>query len=316
MSGRLRVDHLVRSERNALVNRSLNRLTQQRGDESWLAARLSDPKTRLIPVWRQRNLISTRHQTAAWLSPEDCAGLVPYDNRAIFLGQRDGLHYFTFEIENDTDPLTDGSIAAAGSFEDLRKFGPILPDEDLSLLAYAKGICYWHSRHRFCGVCSSPTVLHKAGHLRKCRNPACQTVEFPRTDPAIIVLVCTDDDCCLLGRQPRWPKGRFSTIAGFVEPGESVEQAVVREVWEETGINATRMTYQSSQPWPFPGSLMLGFHADAKRQPVRLNDAELEEAGWFTRGQIVDALNGHGPVSLPPAISISHRLIADWCRER
>ena len=163
---------------------------------------------------------------------------------------------------------------------------------------------------RFCGNCGSQTAIREGGYMRVCTNDDCGQRHFPRMDPAIIVLV-TCGERCLLGRKPVWPEGMYSTIAGFVEPGESIEDAVVREVREETGVEVAEMCYRSSQPWPFPTSLMLGFRARAKSEAIRVEQDELEDARWFTRAEMQEALD-QDRLRLPPAISISRRLIEDW----
>ena len=166
-------------------------------------------------------------------------------------------------------------------------------------------------RHRFCGSCGAATLPRRNGRVMVCTRPGCETEFFPRVDPAVIVLV-TDGDRALLGRQPGWPPGRYSTIAGFVEPGESLEEAVAREVREEAQVEIGPPRYVSSQPWPFPASLMLGFVAPwASGEPV-IGDEELEDARWFTRGQVRDALAGRGPLRLPPPLAIARRLVDGW----
>jgi NAD+ diphosphatase len=165
---------------------------------------------------------------------------------------------------------------------------------------------HWREHHRYCGRCGSPTLALQGGHVMQCSDPTCARQQFPRLDPAVIVLV-TDGERALLGRQPAWPPGRYSTIAGFVEPGESLEDAVAREVREETGVVIDEAVYHSSQPWPFPSSLMLGFTAHASQTAIDLSDEELEDAGWFTRAQIAA-----GEIALPTTHSISFRLIEDW----
>jgi NAD+ diphosphatase len=169
---------------------------------------------------------------------------------------------------------------------------------------------YWHCRHRFCGVCGSPTESIEGGYQRTCTSAQCGHQHFPRIDPAIIVLV-TSEEQCLLGRQPMWPKGMVSTIAGFVEPGESLEDAVIREVHEETGVEVNGVHYHSSQPWPFPSSLMLGFSATATNRNIRVDEHELENASWFTRRALHDQLRC-GALRLPSPVSISFRLIQHW----
>ena len=177
-------------------------------------------------------------------------------------------------------------------------------------MAHARAMVYWHCRHRFCGVCGSPTKSIEGGYQRTCTNAQCSHQHFPRTDPAIIVLV-TSGEQCLLGRQPTWPKGMVSTIAGFVEPGESLKDAVIREVREETGVAVNGVLYHSSQPWPFPSSLMLGFSATATSRNIRIDAHELENASWFTRKALHDQLRC-GALRLPSPVSISFRLIQDW----
>ena len=184
--------------------------------------------------------------------------------------------------------------------------GGLLPEQQAGVLSYARAMLYWRSRHRYCGACGAPTRVASAGHVMKCTNDACGIDHFPRLDPAIIVLA-TDGERALLGRQASWPAGRYSTIAGFVEPGESLEDAVAREVLEETGVTVLESTYHSSQPWPFPSSLMIGFTALAAAEAVPRADEELEDVRWFTRQEIAAGFPG-----LPPPQSVSFRLIEHW----
>ncbi len=312
-SGVVTVDHLQQARQNGLVNSTFDRITHRRDDLEWIARRLHDDRTHFVPVWRQKNLVRVDRPQAATLTQKDMTRPESLVESSILLGRHERDTYFAYLIDDKRDPADAHVLPADTAFEDLRRLGPVLDDWDASLLAYAKGICYWHERHRFCGVCGSPTANSKAGHLRLCTSSACGVSHFPRTDPAIIVLVFREDRC-LLGRQARWPEGVYSTLAGFVEPGESAEQAVLREVSEETGIKIQRMSYQSSQPWPFPSSLMLGFHATAQSTEIQRNDNELEDARWFTRSQVFDAMAGCGSIKLPPAFSVSRRLIESWCK--
>jgi NAD+ diphosphatase len=193
----------------------------------------------------------------------------------------------------------------------LRPLAPLLPPDSASLLAYARALALWKARHRHCGVCGSPNLPARAGHVMRCSRQGCGTENFPRLDPAIIVLV-TDatGEHVLLGRPASWAPGRYSTIAGFVEPGESLEDAVIREVDEETGVQVDDVEYVASQPWPFPSSLMLGFRAIARTRAITLRDGELEDARWFTRADLAA-----GNPALPPAGAISARLIDAWLGE-
>jgi NAD+ diphosphatase len=205
------------------------------------------------------------------------------------------------------------SLAEWGQFQELRQVATLLETPDAAILAHARAMVYWHQRHRFCGDCGSPTEPCEGGYLRVCTNAQCGQHHFPRSDPAIIVLV-ESGNRCLLGRKPSWPEGLYSTIAGFVEPGECIEQAVIREVGEETGVRVGEIHYQSSQPWPFPSSLMLGFRARAADPTIRVDQHELQDARWFTREEIRSGLL-EGRLRLPANISVSHRLIESWFDE-
>jgi NAD+ diphosphatase len=282
----------------------VDRASDRRKDRAWLAAALEDAATRFVPVWRSRSLVRGGDTPGAVLLQRATLGefetaLAP--GAAILLGQFQGHAVFAVELDAPEPP----HLAEAAEFADLRLAGALLPSDEAGLLAYARALVYWRRRHRWCGTCGAATQPASGGHVMHCA--ACDTDYFPRIDPAIIVLV-SDGERALLGRQASWPPGRYSTIAGFVEPGESLEDAVVREVHEETGARVADVAYHSSQPWPFPSSLMVGFLATASGQdPIVRHDAELEDARWFTREDIAT-----GRVGLPPPQSISFRLIAEW----
>jgi NAD+ diphosphatase len=290
-------------QRNIFAGPYLDRAAHLREDPAWFAAALADKRSRAIPVWNLRNLIAEDDPPRAMYL--DLTQIEPERRNSedlILLGRLGDTNYFTFDIESIDPP----SLLPGTRFEDLRLLASILPIDEAGLLGYARAIVSWRRRHRFCGICGAKTVSAKSGHVLVCSNPVCRHEQFPRIDPAIIVLV-SDGERALLGRQASWPLGRYSTIAGFVEPGESLEDAVTREVFEETGIEVDRIEYHSSQPWPFPASLMLGFTAHAMTAEVHLNDQELEDARWFTRADL--AANG---ALLPLRQSISFRLIEHW----
>jgi len=227
----------------------------------------------------------------------------------LYLGSEDGVPYFAVV---GALPRRLGATP-----QGLREVGAALGDRDAGLLVHAVGLANWHATHTHCPRCGAPTRSTRGGSVRQCEADGSQ--HFPRTDPAVIMLVTDGADRAVLGRQAVWPPRRFSTLAGFVEPGESAEQAVVREVGEEAGIAVWDVTYRGSQPWPFPASLMLGFRAvcDPDAEPVP-RDGELEQARWFTRRQLREAGawdGGSAEVLLPPPISIAHRLLADWAAE-
>jgi NAD+ diphosphatase len=205
-------------------------------------------------------------------------------------------------------PPENGLSVPGASFEELRALVPLLPEDQAQLLIYARALLVWRARHCHCGVCGAPTTARSAGHVLVCTR--CGTEFFPRIDPAIIVLV-SDTRRALLGRQRSWAPGRYSALAGFVEAGESLEEAVGREVEEETGVQVGWVRYFASQPWPFPASLMLGFHAHAREAPVRL-DGELEDARWFELEQLRSA----DETLLPPPHTIARRLIEAWIQEQ
>ncbi len=308
------MDHFSRSSLNFFVSRSVDRMTTRRPDAEWIRERIRDQRTRIVPVWRSRNLLAGEEAlTPVLLSVADLQDYPALEQSAVLLGQRGDTVFFAVELpaESEDAPRRYGGGA---DFRELREAGPLLGSEDGALLAYARGIIHWHRRNRYCGDCGSPTQSADGGHARVCANRNCERKHFPRTDPAIIVLVTRSEDreeSCLLGRQPAWPEGMHSAIAGFVEPGESLEQAVVREVREETDVMVGRVHYHSSQPWPFPSSIMLGFTADALSSEITLLDGELQHADWYTRDEMVKAL-ANGSLRVPRRVSIAYRLVEDW----
>jgi NAD+ diphosphatase len=277
-----------------------------RDDPAWLAAARADAATRYVITAGSTQLVVTGDAVEVAFLPGDhplvrAAGEEDHTLLGFFRGTRTVL----VELRESTmaAPLPQDT-----ELRELRPLTPVLAPESASLLAYARALSLWKARHRFCSVCGAPNQPARAGHVMRCSRMDCAHETFPRLDPAIIVLVSdAGGERALLGRQASWPAGRYSTIAGFVEPGESLEDAVVREVDEETGVHVTDVRYESSQPWPFPSSLMLGFRAIARTHEITLRDGELEDARWFTRA---DLAAGHP--ALPPAGSISARLIDGW----
>lgn len=282
-----------------------------RRDATWLEDRFAAPEARVLPVWREKNFIASDDgkeplPQIAWLPVDAAAALAKDASPLIFLGEKDGIPYFTVDLSHLEDPA---GIGAKGVFVGLRDVGGALDRADGALLSYAKGLIHWHERHPFCARCGSATEMQSAGHVRVCVNPDCGATHFPRTDPAVIMLVHRGDRC-VLAHNRRNPLPMYSTLAGFVEPGESLEEAVAREVMEEVGIKVGRVRYHSSQPWPFPGNIMLGFHAEAESTDIVIEEAELVEARWFDRKEIANATQHNLKLSRPE--SISRRLIDDW----
>jgi NAD+ diphosphatase len=290
-------------KRNVLAGPYLDRASHLRPDPAWFTAALADPDSRLLAVWNSRNLITEGDTPrAAFLALSDLPAAAREESELILLGRFGARSVFAYEFTGASAPRS----PAGTRFEDLRMVATVLPADEAGLLSYARAMMYWRQRHRFCGVCGWKTLASRGGHVLACTNPDCRHESFPRIDPAIIVLI-SDGERALLGRQAGWPAGRYSTIAGFVEPGESLEDAVAREVFEETGVQVDTIEYHSSQPWPFPSSLMLGFTAHAVTTDVHLRDQELEDARWFTRADLAA-----GDPKIPPNLSISFRLIEDW----
>lgn len=294
----------------------LDRAEPLRRDADWQRDRLADATSRVFPLWRSRNLIvHGEAPRAVALSP--AAELVARAEEIVFLGlDTAGRACFAADISG-LDEGDIGALADGARYTELRRVGAVLDRGQGAVLALARGLLHWHRRHRFCGACGAATESREGGHMRVCIDPACGAHHFPRTDPAVIMLITREVGCggqCLLARQARWPKGMMSTLAGFVEPGESLEEAVMREIEEETGIRIAHPSYRGSQLWPFPASLMLGFRGEAEAEAVlRVNAAELDDARWFSRDEIRDR-RSIGLV-LPGRDSIARRLIGEWVEE-
>jgi NAD+ diphosphatase len=307
----------------------------RRRDSAWIIERVTDPRSLFVPVWRNQSLVievADGEPRAVVLAPDGVAPLLGGSVAAeehlarggvVFLGVIEERAHFALDlspIETPLEMLHSPARAAAGiteatvRFADLRQLGPHLERREGALLAFARAMLFWHARHRFCGLCGSPTRSEEAGHMRRCTDAACNTMHFPRTDPAVIMLV-SDGERALMGRQKQFPPGMYSTLAGFVEPGESLEDAVAREVREESGIEVGAVHYHSSQPWPFPANIMLGFHAEALTSEIAVDYGELEDARWFERSWLLAHVDDD-TFRLPRLDSIARRLVEDWLHGR
>jgi NAD+ diphosphatase len=304
---------IIASRPNVYTGSPLDRVSDRRDDDAWVAGALESDQARFLPVWRARNFVRGHEDgrpeavLVGGAAGAALARLAAAEGNWALLGLLDGAPVFAIDLsaaEDSTTILPPG----LGDFADLRRIGPGMPAEQAAMLAHARGLLHWRSRHRFCGVCGQPCVPRSAGNAMACTG--CETQHFPRTDPAVIMLV-THQDRALLGHSTRFPRANmYSTLAGFVEPGESLEEAVRREVFEEAGVRVGRVAYHSSQPWPFPASIMLGFYAEALTEEIVIAADELRDARWFSRAEVRDPA-AHG-FSVPPPDSIARRLIDDW----
>jgi NAD+ diphosphatase len=293
--------------RLALARSTVDRATERRTDTAWVAAAWADPRTRVLVVSDSQALVRSAGNgpELVLLSPADA----PEGTRFLLGVDDGGVAYFGVSgvlgtegtvrsEENNVKPMS------------LRQVGAVLSDRDAGLMTHAVALAYWHDTHTHCPRCGAPTVPAPAGHLTTC--PVDGTEHFPRLDPAVIMLVTDPEDRCLLARNAAWPQRRMSVLAGFVEPGESVEQAVAREVFEETAITVGQIRYLGSQPWPMPRSLMLGFQAFAAgAQQIVVDEEEIGEARWFTRAELRASID-EGELAIAPSSSIARRLIEFW----
>jgi NAD+ diphosphatase len=282
----------------------LDRAASLRRDRDRLVAMLDSPDTLLLPVWRSKHLVTSSGEPVL-LSAVEGSALCDWGGELVFLGLSGDRACFAVDVSPVEQPLGCAPLSGRGTFADLRAVGPLLGAYDAGLLGYARAMLHFHRHHRHCGLCGRVTTAREGGHVRECS--ACNTRLFPRTDPAVMILV-EHDGRCLLARQPGFPPGMYSVLAGFVEPGETLEQAAVRETAEEVGLGVTDLRYAASQPWPFPASLMLGFFARADHDRFVLDREELEDGRWVTRAELQNPTG----FFVPPPFSLAHRLIAEF----
>ena len=298
---------------NVFANSPLDRAGHHRVDQQWLSAAFQDKRSLFIPVWKLMPfLIKNREgrREAGWVTAELALPLKTPSAPTIFLGVNNGIAHFAVDISPLPDPASSGPLAGLGQFADLRTVAEEIDPGDAAILAQAKSLIDWHQRHGFCANCGAPTVLADAGYKRYCE--ACNTEHFPRTDPVVIMLALHGDKC-LLGRQAKWPQGFYSALAGFIEPGETIEEAVARELQEEAGIKIDQVAFHSTQPWPYPSSLMIGCFANALTTEITLDMHELSDAKWFTREQVRASLGKGSPeLRMPPPLAIAHQLVKTW----
>src|SRR5258708_818388 len=259
--------------RNPYSSAEIDRASHEREDEERMIELASSGAARFVPIDTEKNLVKTGgNPEAVFLHGMMGRAIANTADTQIFLGYVEGTPYFAADVTGKDVPLKD-----LGEFVDLRQVGALLFAREGSILAYARGMTYWHRRHRYCGVCGATTKVIRGGHVRHCTNENCKTEHFPRTDPAVIMLVHHEGKC-LLGRGKHFPRGMHSTLAGFVEPGESFEDAVAREVYEEGKVRVSNVIYRSSQPWPFPPSVTIAFLPQPASTQFTVNESHLHTA--------------------------------------
>jgi len=290
----------------------LDRGDRERRDEEWLAARATDPMSRFLPMLDLKVLIAGgAEEGLGWLGYDDLNRL-GVDAVPVFLGMAGDSSHFVVDISKNESAARELSESPGKRFEDARSATEVLSGPDSGIVAQARAQLNWHSRNGFCGICGHETRMKRGGQVRQCSG--CEAQNYPRTDPVVITLV-SDNDLCLLGRSRGRgaPSNRYSALAGFVDQGESIEEAVAREVMEEAGIRVENVRYHSSQPWPFPSTLMIGCHADAVTTDISMDDEEMVDVRWFPRGQVLSALAGEDDdLVVPGPIAIAHHLIKAW----
>ena len=293
----------------------LDRGERERRDEDWIAAVASDPASVFLPMSDLSVLVAEGSQEAlVWLSAEELQAAGSYE-RVYLLGLLDGVAYHAVDVSENGQEL----LALGGSGEyryvDVRTAAETLSGPDLGIAAQARAQVDWHNRHGFCSTCGHETIIRRGGQLREC--PKCEALHYPRTDPVVISVV-SDKDNCLLGqtRGRATQTNRYSALAGFVDQGESIEEAVAREVMEEAGIAVRNVRYHSSQPWPFPSSLMIGCHAEAATTTIARDDEEMSDVRWFTRDEVLKALAGTSEkLVVPGPMAIAHHIIRAWAEK-
>jgi NAD+ diphosphatase len=284
----------------------LDRLSEKRPDAAWIAEKWREG--RVLPLWNLQVLTRGEAVFGAAFIPPALGSELATDGVCVFLGMDGGTALFALDVSGAEN--ADEALKEYGAFRELRGASPFLRRKDLAILSQAKALIDWHQRHGFCARCGAATVSGDAGHKRVCTG--CGTEHFPRTDPAVIMLATYGEEC-LLARNVNWSADFYSALAGFVEPGESIEEAVRRELFEEAGVVAGAVRYYASQPWPFPASLMIGCYAECESKELTLDPAEIADALWFDKKTALALLNGEiegrrGPMK----VAIAHYLIKEW----
>ena len=285
----------------------LNRLSEKRTDAAWIESRRRDPSSLILPMCRLEPFLLEPRESGATtelglVRPEIVDSLAGAEATCIFLGLDGDRAVFALDVSAAADPANAGSLAGLGYFRDARTAAQMVSIKDAAILAQAKAMIDWHQRHGFCPRCGAPTEMVDAGYRRVCGK--CNAEHFPRVDPVVIMLA-THGEACLVGRGKQFPRGMFSALAGFVEPGETIEEAVRRELMEEAAVKVGEVTYYATQPWPFPSSLMIGCFARAETRDAKADDVEIAEVRWIERSVARELIEGKpvDGVRVPPPIA-------------
>ena len=294
----------------------LNRASEKRTDTSWIESQRRDPSSLVLPMWRLQPFLLEPKESGAplelgLLRPGIADSLAAAGAPCIFLGLDGDRAVFALDVSAASDPSNVGPLAGLGYFREARTAAQTVSMRDAAIIAQAKALIDWHQRHGFCPRCGTPTKMVDAGYRRLCAQ--CKAEHFPRVDPVVIMLA-THGEACLVGRGKQFPPGMFSALAGFVEPGETIEEAVRRELMEEANLKVGAVTYYATQPWPFPSSLMIGCFAQADSRDAKADENELAEVRWVERSLARDLIEGKQVAGLrvPPPIAIAHHLIKTW----
>ncbi|QTN19691.1 NAD(+) diphosphatase [Brevundimonas sp. AJA228-03] len=295
---------------NTFAGNPLDRAGDQRNSSDWLSEQAASPEALACVFWDGQPLLEDHADgpRLTWLALSHARDMIRDGDRELFLGLWKGSPCFAIEFGGAADPAT-GPVQGLGRFSGMREAAAVLSGTDAAIAGGAKSLFDWRRRHGFCANCGHETRTACGGWKRIC--PACTAEHFPRVDPVTIMLPVFGDRC-LLGRQAAWPTGRMSALAGFLEPGETIEEACAREIREEAGLTVTAVRYHSSQPWPFPSQLMIGLIADVSHDDATPDQTELEEVRWFTRDEARAVLAGAHEVKAPPRFAIARTLLEHW----
>jgi NAD+ diphosphatase len=302
---------------NTFAGSPMNRMGNERRNADWLQQQMDDPDTCFLPLWQLRGLMMAGEELRiGWCQRADVQPFISRGATVLLLGQINGRSHFAVDVSAAGPGKADAPLQDYGKWIDVRSAAASCSAADAAILAQSRSMLDWHARHGFCSVCGQPSSIGEAGYSRKCDDEDCGAMHFPRTDPVTIMLVL-DGERCLLGRQTIFAQNSYSALAGFMEPGETIEETVRREVFEEVGIRIGEVRYIFSQPWPFPSSLMMGCFGTAESTEINVDTNELEEARWFSRDEVVEMVESwRDPEKLrmPAPLAIAHQLAAAWLR--